>query len=230
MNKIKLHSETAYIAGLLLLSFSVAMVTATDFGVSMVVAPAYLLSLKMDFLTFGQSEYIVQGVLFILFCVLMKRIRPIYFFSFITGILYGAVLDVWRAVIPHFNPAVTVPGELPVALKVIYFALGMCMTGIAIALLFRTYIYPQVYDFFVKGVAERYSLNRDKFKLGFDVSFLTVSVVMTFLLFGKIEGIGIGTLVMTALNGFVISGFGRVIDKYFEITPAFPRFAKMFEI
>lgn len=230
MKKIKLHSETVYVLGILILSFSVAMITATNFGVSMIVAPAYLLSLKLPFLTFGQSEYIVQGLLFIVFCILMKKIKLMYFFSFITGIFYGAVLDLWRAFIPHFNPAITTPGVLPITLKVIYFVLGMSMTSFSIALLFRAYIYPQVYDFFVKGICEHYSLDRGKFKSGFDASFFLISLIMTFLLFGAVKGIGIGTIIMTVFNGLLIATFGKFIDKYFEITVAFPRFAKLFEL
>lgn len=230
MNKIKLHSETVYVLGIVLLSLSVAMITATNFGVSMIVAPAYLLSLKFPIFTFGQSEYIVQGILFVVFCVLMKKIKLIYFFSFLTGIIYGAVLDLWRAVIPHFNPSVTVPGELPVALKIVYFIIGMTMTSFSIALLFRTYLYPQVYDFFVKGVSERYGLDRGKFKSVFDISFFLISALMTFLLFGSIKGIGFGTIIMTVFNGLLISFFDKKIGKHFEIVPASLKLSKTFDI
>lgn len=59
--KVTLHSETVYLFAILILSFAVAMVSAADFGVSMIVAPAYILSLAVDALTFGQSEYILQA-------------------------------------------------------------------------------------------------------------------------------------------------------------------------
>ena len=229
MKRIKLHSEAVYLLGLLILSLSVAMITATDFGVSMIVAPAYILSLKTG-LTFGQCEYIVQGVLFIVFCALMKRVKAVYFCSFLTGAIYGAMLDLWRIAVPHFNPDVTAPGALPVAIKLIYFVLGMCMTSFSVALLFRSYLYPQVYDFFVKGICERYSLNRDKFKSGFDACCLLVSVAMTLLLFGRFEGIGVGTLIMTVCNGLLISTFGKIIDRCFIITPASKKLSIVFEL
>lgn len=52
---------------MIVLSFATAMLAAADLGMSMVVAPAYIVSLKVKALTFGQAEYIVQGMLFILF-------------------------------------------------------------------------------------------------------------------------------------------------------------------
>ena len=203
MKQIKIPAELLYVLSILLLALSVAMITCTDFGISMIVAPAYILSQKIG-VTFGQSEYIVQGVLFVVFCIAMRRVKLVYFSSFLTGLFYGAVLDLWRVLIPHFNPAVTVPGALPLPLKIVYFVCGMTLTSLSIAMIYRVYLYPQVYDFFVKGLAERYHLNRTRFKQGFDVSCLLVSCVMTLLLFRKFVGVGFGTLIMTACNGFLI--------------------------
>ena len=73
MKKIRIPSEAAYLFALVLMALSVAMTASADFGVSMIVAPAYILSLKVSFLTFGQSEYIVQALLFIVFCILVKK-------------------------------------------------------------------------------------------------------------------------------------------------------------
>ncbi|MCM1544456.1 MAG: DUF6198 family protein [Ruminococcus sp.] len=230
MKKIKLSSETVYLLAILLISFAVAMISSTNFGISMIVAPAYIISEKISFLSFGQSEYVVQGILFIVFCILMKKVKLVYFSSFLTGVIYGAILDAWRIIIPHFNPDVTVPGALPFALKIVYFVLGMLMTSLAIALFFRTYIYPQVYDFFVKGITEHFKLNQTKFKMCFDVTFLLISCVLTLVLFRRFVGIGVGTLIMTCLNGILIGGFGKLIDKFFEITPRFPKFAAKFDL
>lgn len=63
--KLRIPAEVAYAAAVLILSFAVAMIASANFGVSMVVAPAYILSLRFDALTFGQSEYIVQALLFL---------------------------------------------------------------------------------------------------------------------------------------------------------------------
>lgn len=228
--KITIPCEISYIFAILILSFSVAMISATDFGLSMIVSPAYILSCKIDGLTFGQSEYIIQGVMFILFCILMKKVKLIYFASFATGLIYGAVLDLWRLVIPHFNPEVTAPGSLPFGLRIIYFIIGIVLTALAIALFFRTYIYPQVYDFFVKGVSEKYNLDRGRFKIGFDIFMFAVSVAMTLIIFRKFVGIGIGTVIMTFTNGIMISFFGKVIDKFFIFQPKLKKFSKLFDL
>jgi uncharacterized membrane protein YczE len=229
MKKIRIPAEIVYVLAILLLSFAVAMTACTDFGVSMIVAPAYILSNRIP-LTFGQCEYVVQGVLFVAFCILMRRVRLIYFSSFLTGLIYGAALDLWRVLIPHFNPAVTAPGALPMALRIAYFVVGMTLSSLAIALFFHTYLYPQVYDFFVKGVSARYRLNRTRFKQCFDASCLAVSCILTLVLFRKFVGVGIGTLVMTVCNGFLIGWFSALLEKYTQTPPLFPRFAAHFDL
>ena len=112
MKRIKLYNELTYLIALIFMALAVALTAAADFGVSMIVAPAYLLSLKVSFLTFGQSEYIIQALLFIVFCILMKKVRLVFFISFGTTVLYGAILDLWRWLIPALNPNVTAPGSM----------------------------------------------------------------------------------------------------------------------
>ncbi len=228
--KLIVHSEIVYIFAIVILSFSVAMITTTDFGVSMIVAPAYILSQKLTFLTFGQSEYVLQAVLFIIFCLLMRKVKLSYFSSFLTCIIYGAVLDLWRVIVPAFNPQITPPGTMSMPIRIIFFVIGTVLTSLSIAMFYRTYLYPQVYDFFVKGISARFNIDRTKFKIGFDTTFLIIATVMSLVLFKGFVGIGLGTLIMTAFNGLMIGAFGRLIDRYVEITPLFEKFSKHFEL
>lgn len=229
MKKIKICSEAVYIIAMLCISFSVAMVSAADFGVSMIVASAYIISEKVSFLTFGQAEYIVQGLLFVVFCILMRKVRLTYFCAFLTSVLYGALLDMWRAVIPHFNPSVCAPGSMHMALRITYLAVGMVMTAFAVTLFFKTYICPQVYDYFVKAVSEKYGIYRTKFKACFDAGCLVTACALSFIFFRRFVGIGIGTVIMTLLNGVIIGGFGKLLDKTVEVKPLFPKLAAKFE-
>lgn len=226
--KIKLPSEVVYFMGIVLLALAVAMLTAADFGVSMVVAPAYLLSLKVDFLTFGQAEYVVQAIVFILLCVILKKFKPIYLFSFMTCLIYGAVLDLWR-LLPAFNPAITPPGSNPMWQRIVMFIIGVILTSFSVALFYKTYLYPQVYDFFVKAVAEKYNLKVYIFKTCGDIAMLILSGCLTFWFFGEIKGINFGTLIMAFVNGAIIGFFSKIFDKYFEFSPIFKKLAGIFD-
>ena len=227
--KIKISSEIAYFAAIVLLSLAVAILSSADFGISMIVAPAYLLSLKAGFLSFGQAEYVVQAIVFILLCIVLKRFRFVYFFSFGTCLIYGFVLDLWRK-IPFLNPTATPPGSMNLPLRIAMFVIGMILTSFSVALFFKTYLFPQVYDFFVKAVSCKYGIKLSRLKTIVDLSCLTASVIMTFAFYGEIRGIGWGTLIMALLNGTVIGYFSKLLDKAFDFQPTFTRFAAMFKL
>ena len=230
MKKITLSSELAYLLHIIILSFAVAMLSCVNFGLSMIVSPAFIVSEWLPFLTFGQAEYIVQGILFVLMCFLLRRFRLTYLFAFLTGIIYGGVLDFWRAVIPHFNPDITVPGSLPLTLRCVYFVLGIILTTFSIALAFRSYVCPQVYDFFVKAVSNGLNIDRNRFKLVFDFSFLLLACVLTLAVFGKFVGVGVGTIVMSFINGPAIGFFDKLLGKFFEFKSSFPKIEKYFDL
>lgn len=193
MKKIKIYSEFIYVVALFGLTFAVAVLSAADFGLSMIGAPAYIISEKIGFFSFGEWTYIVQGLLFIVFCIAMKKVKLVYFVSFITCVIYGYILDMWRMVIPLLNPDVTAPGSMDMWLRIVMFAVGQLLTSFTVMLFLKSYIYPQVCDFFVKGLVERYNLNQVKFKYIYDMSHLVVSVVLSLVFFGCFVGIGWGT-------------------------------------
>jgi len=228
--KVCIYSEVAYIMGVVVLSLAVSMTAAADFGVSMIVAPAYIFSQKFSFLTFGQGEYVLQALLFALMCIIIKKVKPIYLVSFVTCIIYGAILDGWRTFIPIFNPEITTPGSMGMPLRIAFLIIGMLLTAVSVAMLFRTYIYPQVYDFFVKAVSQVKNIDRIKFKKAFDFACFSLAIAMTFVFFGRLVGIGWGTVVMTVFNGVLIGKAGDVIDRYFEIKALFPTIEEKFKL
>lgn len=228
--KITIHSEFVYAAAIILLSLAVAMLSAANYGVSMIVAPAYIISQRLGVITFGQGEYLVQSILFIVFCILMKKVKLVYLSSFATCLIYGAVLDLWRKFVPLFNPEITVPGSMNIVIRIILFLGGMILTSFSVMLFYKTYLYPQVYDFFVKGISARFNKDRTKFKIAFDFSCLAVSCILTLVLFRKFIGIGVGTIILTALNGFIIGWFDKLFDKFVNLKPIFPKFAAKFDL
>ena len=230
MKKIKIYSEVVYLIAQFGLTFAVAVLAAADFGVSMVVAPAYILNLKFSFFSFGTWGYVVQGVLFIAFCIAIKKIKPIYFMSFVTCVIYGYILDMWRAVIPILNPDITPPGEFDMWLRIVMFIVGEFLTSFMVMLFFKSYIYPQVCDFVVKGIVEKYNLNQVKFKRIYDISTLLVAIILALALFGGFVGIGWGTVVIALVTSPLIGVFGKWYDKHVETVALFPKLEKLFEI
>ena len=83
MKKSTFYTEAAYLFGLVLLALGTALMERSDFGVSMVVAPAYILHLKVSeflpFFSFGMAEYTLQAALLVVMMIILRRVRLSYF-------------------------------------------------------------------------------------------------------------------------------------------------------
>ena len=57
------------------------------------VPPPNRVSPVWSFVTFGMVEYCLQAVLLLAMCLLLRRFRVSYLFSFVTAVVYSFVLD-----------------------------------------------------------------------------------------------------------------------------------------
>ncbi len=212
MKKRVFYTEFAYLMGVIILAIGTAFMTRADFGVSMVVAPAYLLHLKVSqylpFFTFGMAEYVFQAILLIFMMILLRKVKLSYLFSFVTTIVYGIVLDLAIALLTH------IPSETLGSRSILYLV-GMPLCSLGVAFLFHTYIPPAAYELFVKEVSGKFNYDIHKFKIVYDYTSCAVSIIMSFALFGMwhFEGINVGTVVCALLNGILISVFNKIFEK-----------------
>lgn len=214
MTKKTFYSELAYLIGLLVLAFGTSLMTVADLGLSMIVAPAYILHLKISeflpFFSFGMAEYTFQALLILITVIIIRRFRVSYLFSFATAVLYGIALDSWLLLTTHFSSDI-------LALRILLFVVGTLMCTFGVALLFRTYISPEAYELIVKEVSKKFNFNINHVKTVYDISSLVLSVTFSFIFFGLFEFHGIywGTLVSAMFNGLLIGLFGKMLDKLF---------------
>ena len=225
--KRKISSEFAYLAGILLIASGVAFMEKADYGVSMVVAPAYLLyrwlSPIWSFFTFGMAEYCLQALLLVLMVLLIRRFRISYLFSFVTAVIYGFVLDGFMVLV----------SSLPVTevwQRFMYYLMGMLLCASGVSTMFHTYISPEVYELFVKEVSSYCHMDINRFKTIYDCSSCLIGVIMSFLVFGFGHFVGVkwGTVVCALVNGWLI---GRISAFYDRHCIFYDRFAwrKLFE-
>lgn len=221
MKKLVLYTEVAYGLGMVGLSLSVALMTRADFGVSMVVAPAYLLYLKLNpvlpFFTFGMAEYTLQAALLLCTILTVKKFRPYFLFSFVTAVLYGFLLDGWMLLVQRF------PAE-NIALRCLWYVLGLGLGAVSIACFFKTYIAPEVYELLVKELALKLSKPTHRVKTVYDCVSCAVAVVMSFAFFGlwRFEGVKLGTVICALVNGFLIGRCTRWMDGHLDFRDGLP--------
>ena len=135
MNKKAISSEIIYVLAIVILAFAVNLMSMANLGMSMIVCPAYIISEKFDFLTYGQAEYLIATMVFIIFCLVMKRFKISYLLSYLTGILYALFSDLIKILVPIFNQNLTISMNM----KIGYFFIGMILSGLAVALFYKTF-------------------------------------------------------------------------------------------
>ncbi|MCR5208372.1 MAG: DUF6198 family protein [Eubacterium sp.] len=219
--KIRFPRELCYALGLIIMPLAIALMTKADLGLSMIAAPTYIISERVSFLTYGQTEYFFQAFVLALMCLAVKKFRLSYLTSFLTALIYGTVLDFFIWCLSGF------PVEA-IWLRIVLFITGMILTSLGVALFINTYLAPCAYDYFVRTVVEERKLNLRKFKLGFDFCFLVLSVSLTLILFHRFVGVTAGTLVIALCNGHIIAFFNKLINNRFELYNKFPKLAEKF--
>lgn len=224
MKKRVIYREMTYVWGMILLSLGAACITHASFGMSMVIAPSYLLHLNISqvlpWFSFGVAQSFFQTGLLILMCLVIRKFRVSYLLSFVTALIYGVALDtfVWLV---GFLPAL-------LAVRIVTFLVGMLLTAAGVAMFFRTYIAPEVYELLVALFADKFKLPVHRMKTIYDVSSCLLSIVLSFAFFGfgNFVGIGWGTIVTALLNGWLIGRFTKLYDRMWDYQDKFPNFRR----
>ena len=239
--KLTFYTEIAYFVGLFFLAFGTALTVYGGFGISMVVAPAYILHLFVSqflpFFSFGMAEYTLQAVILVILSIILRKAKWSYLLSFVAAILYGLALDLSTKLTAFF------PQLLP--LRIIAYLIGVIIICAAVALLFSAYLPPEAYEMFVKEFSAKFKKPIPKVKMIYDCASLVVAIILCIILLSPFKadsflgvinnfmacGISIGTVACAFINGPIIGLFqklyskifnfkdGLKLRKYFEDTP-----------
>ena len=237
MKKISKSSELLWLLGIVFVALGVAICSKADLGVSMVAAPAFVIYEAIAQLwsgfSIGMTEYIIQGLMLIILCLVIHRFNWRYLLTFAVAVIYGYTLNLFLFLLGgiSFNA---------IWLRWVMMLVGDIFIAFGVACFFRTYMPLNVHELFVAELAFRFKLNINKVKWLFDMSLLVISIILAFSLFGdagtfdwstigysSFHSIGLGTLVTTAINSPIIALMGKLISKIFDPTPAFPKLKKM---
>lgn len=218
MKKRVFYTEIAYIVGFLLLALGTAMTAWADLGISMVIAPAFILHLKISqyisWFSFGMSEYLLQAVLLVIMMLALRKVKLVYFLAILTAVLYGFVLDGCMALL----------GLIPtdaLTVRLTVYVMGVLICTAAISLLFYSYLPPAAYEMVVKNLASAFGWRVTRVKTVYDICSLIVALALSLLLLGKIQGIGIGTVVCALCYGWLISMFSKLFTRFWRFEDRF---------
>jgi len=190
-----IRGEITLIVIILINSLGVVLMLYSGSGISAISSVPYAFSLVFPKISLGTWTYIFRK----------KFVAP-YLFSFLVGFAFSEMLDIHEMWI----------NALPTALeyRVVYFVISYLLICLGIALSNRCGLPIIPTDLFPRELTDITKIKYSKIKIGFDVTCLAITALMTCIILGHLDGLGIGTILAAFTMGKVIGMIGDQMDRH----------------
>ena len=200
-----IRGELALLIVVIINSLGVVLMLHSGSGISAISSVPYAFSEVFTKLSLGTWTYIFQGALVLSLMIMRKKFVPPYLFSFVVGFAFSEMLDVHKLWVD------TLQTSIPE--RVLYFVLSYILLCIGIALSNRCGLPIIPTDLFPRELADITGIRYSRIKVSFDVICLAVTALMTGLLLGHLDGLGVGTILAAFTMGKVIGMIGDWMDQ-----------------
>ncbi len=201
-----IRGELALLMVILINSLGVVLMLHSGSGISAISSVPYAFTDVFPKFSLGTWTYIFQGLLVLSLMLMRKKFVPPYLFSFVVGFAFSEMLDI------HKEWVDALPTSM--AERVLYFVISYLLLCIGIALSNRCGLPIIPTDLFPRELSEITSIKYSRIKVSFDVICLTVTALMTGLILGHLDGLGIGTILAAFTMGKVIGWIGEWMDQH----------------
>ncbi len=194
------------VVGLMIAGFGVAITKKGELGVSPVSSVANILSLKFDSLTMGNWLIIWNCLLIVGQILLLRKKFQIYqLLQIPLSFLFGAFTDIGLKIlsgIPVNNYAV----------QMVFVLLGTAVVALGVSVSVKADVIYNSGEAFVKAISSTFHLEFGNVKIGFDVSCVILSVLLSLMFFSfRIEGTREGTIIAAFLTGIFVKLFTKML-------------------
>ena len=191
-----------FLAGLVANSFGIALITKAALGTSPISSLPYVLSFRFPF-TLGQVTFVFNLLFILLQAVLLKKdFRPIQYLQLAVNLIFSGAIDVSMALLAWLNPQ-----NLLFQLFFLLLGCGVLALGISVEVAPGVLTVPG--EGMVKAISIVSGRRFGSVKVAFDVTLIAVAALLSFGFFGRLQGLGLGTLVSALAVGKFVSLFNR---------------------
>mgnify|MGYP004626775767 FL=1 len=201
-----IRGELALLVVIVINSLGVVLMLHSGSGISAISSVPYAFSDVFPQFSLGTWTYLFQGMLVLSLMLMRKRFVAPYLFSFVVGFAFSEMLnvnEVWVNALP------TTMTE-----RVLYFVISYLMLCIGIALSNRCGLPIIPTDLFPRELSDITKVRYSKIKISFDVICLAITALMTGLLLGHLDGLGVGTILAAFTMGKTIGWIGEWMDQH----------------
>lgn len=192
--------------GVLINSFAIELITKSALGTSPISSLPYVLSLAFPALSFGLTTFIINIIFITVQIVLLRRdFQPIQLLQLLVNVMFSWFIDVSARLLWWFDPQ-----SLPLQVGGVVLGCAVLALGICIEVAPQVIVVPG--EGVVRAIAQVTQQKFGTVKNCFDLSLAGTALLLSFLFFGEVRGLGLGTIISAVLVG----RFCNLFNKYFR--------------
>lgn len=194
------------IVSTIILGLGISTVIAANLGATAVTSLAYILSLVSP-ISFGVMTFIFN-ILYIIVqkFILKEKFHRIQWLQIIVSIFLSLAIDAWSLALQPLQPS-----NYIIQLLILVAGCAIIAWSIILQLEYNPVYNPS--EGFVLALSELFSFEFGNVKVGFDVSLVAISLVISLISFGYLNGVREGTIICSFLVGWFISLFKKLQSK-----------------
>lgn len=180
--------------GVIINAFGVAIITKAALGTSPISSVPYVLSLRFV-PSLGQFTF-VMNLFFIAAQVVLRgrNFPPVQFLQIVVNLVFSAFIDVGMKLLWWFEP-----DFLPVKLVALVLGCAVLGCGISIEVAPDALLVPG--EGLVGTLSEKLNKRFGSVKIGFDLTLVAIALILSFIFFRGINGLGLGTIISALIVG-----------------------------
>lgn len=191
-------------AGILINSFGIVLITKGALGTSQISSIPYVLSLQVPSISFGMFSFIMNMVYIVLQALLLrKQFKPFQLLQIVVNVVFSASIDVFMAMLSFYAPQQLFTRVLSAIAGCIVLAFG-----ISVEVAPDLIMVPG--EGIVAAISKVSGWRFGSVKVAFDVTLILIAALLSWLFFGDLVGVGVGTL----LSAVSVGQFVNLINRH----------------
>lgn len=197
-----------FVLGVLVNSFGVALITQAALGTSPISSIPYVLSLRFP-ITLGEFTFILNLVYIFGQIVLLRRdFQPIQLLQIAVNVIFSAFIDVSMSLLSWLQPD-------HIAVKLIALILGCAILGVGISIEVAPDVLVVPGEGIVRAMTQVSGKRFGSVKVFFDCTLVAIALILSFLFFHGLNGLGLGTVI----SALIIGRFVNLYNRYLPLIP-----------
>lgn len=200
-----------FFLGIIINSFGIAFITKSNLGTSQISSIPYIFSLEYTDFSFGLTTFIFNIIFILIEIALLRRdFEPIQFLQIVANIIFSFFIDISMNLLSAFEPETII-------IKLILLFIGCFILAIGISIEVAPNVIVVPGEGVVRALALAIAIKKPKVKFGtikiyFDVTLIIIACILSFIFFGELNGIGLGTIV----SALIVGRFINLVNRHFK--------------